>query len=81
MGVTLSGKGEDVIEKADNSESSGLLAKFLILVVVAFFVSKAFMFYALYCIVLVHSFYRIFKKQRKVVQGLNTEALIFRVCL
>lgn len=81
MGVTLSGKGEDVIEKADNSESSGLLAKFLILVVVAFFVSKAFMFYALYSIVLVHSFYRIFKKQRKVVQGLNTEALIFRVCL
>lgn len=40
MGFTFSGNRKDVIGKADNSETSGLLAKFLILVVVAFLNQK-----------------------------------------
>ena len=40
MGFTFSENRKDEIGKADNSESSGLLAKFLILVVVAFLYQK-----------------------------------------
>lgn len=77
MGFTFSGNRKDVIGKADNSETSGLLAKFLILVVVAFLNQKHLCFMHFKFTILTE----FLKSKKKVAQGLNTEALIFRICL
>ena len=77
MGFTFGGNRKDVIGKADNSETSGLLAKFLILVVVAFLNQKHLCFMHFKFTILTE----FLKSKKKVPQGLNTEALIFRICL